>query len=44
MTWFDLVWFGLIWTGVPENGRLPDASQGAAHLRDVFYRMGYVAV
>jgi hypothetical protein len=24
----------------PENGRLPDASQGAQHLRDVFYRMG----
>lgn len=28
-------------SGVPENGRLPDASQGAAHLRDVFYRMGF---
>jgi hypothetical protein len=26
---------------VPENGRLPDASQGAQHLRDVFYRMGF---
>jgi Peroxidase len=25
----------------PPNGRLPDASQGAAHLRDVFYRMGF---
>lgn len=25
----------------PMNGRLPDASQGAAHLRDVFYRMGF---
>ena len=25
----------------PANGRLPDASQGAAHLRDVFYRMGF---
>jgi len=25
----------------PENGRLPDASQGAQHLRDVFYRMGF---
>ena len=25
----------------PVNGRLPDASQGAAHLRDVFYRMGF---
>ena len=26
---------------VPENGRLPDASQGAEHLRDVFHRMGF---
>lgn len=25
----------------PPNGRLPDASQGADHLRDVFYRMGF---
>ncbi len=25
----------------PENGRLPDALQGAAHLRDVFGRMGF---
>ena len=25
----------------PANGRLPDASQGAAHLRDVFGRMGF---
>jgi catalase (peroxidase I) len=25
----------------PENGRLPDASQGAQHLRDVFGRMGF---
>eukprot|EP00041_Stephanoeca_diplocostata_P005945 m.71658 g.71658 ORF g.71658 m.71658 type:complete len:399 (+) comp16088_c0_seq1:100-1296(+) len=25
----------------PENGRLPDATQGAQHLRDVFYRMGF---
>lgn len=25
----------------PANGRLPDASQGAAHLRDVFHRMGF---
>merc|ERR1712233_227982 len=25
----------------PPNGRLPDASQGAAHLRDVFGRMGF---
>uniref|UniRef100_A0A2N9J3V3 L-ascorbate peroxidase n=1 Tax=Fagus sylvatica TaxID=28930 RepID=A0A2N9J3V3_FAGSY len=24
----------------PEEGRLPDAKQGAKHLRDVFYRMG----
>ncbi|CAH1413667.1 unnamed protein product [Lactuca virosa] len=24
----------------PNEGRLPDAKQGAAHLRDVFYRMG----
>jgi hypothetical protein len=24
----------------PPLGRLPDASQGAQHLRDVFYRMG----
>jgi cytochrome c peroxidase len=23
------------------DGRLPDASQGAAHIRDVFYRMGF---
>ena len=28
-------------TKCPENGRLPDASQGAAHLRDVFGRMGF---
>lgn len=26
---------------VPENGRLPDATQGAAHLREVFGRMGF---
>ncbi|KAJ3339809.1 L-ascorbate peroxidase 3 [Gonapodya sp. JEL0774] len=26
---------------VPPNGRLPDASQGASHIRDVFYRMGF---
>eukprot|EP00811_Abedinium_folium_P033922 NODE_684_length_2837_cov_16.853506.p1 GENE.NODE_684_length_2837_cov_16.853506~~NODE_684_length_2837_cov_16.853506.p1 ORF type:complete len:645 (+),score=139.47 NODE_684_length_2837_cov_16.853506:557-2491(+) len=26
---------------VPENGRLPDASQGADHLRAVFGRMGF---
>lgn len=25
----------------PANGLLPDASQGAQHLRDVFYRMGF---
>ena len=25
----------------PPNGRLPDGSQGAQHLRDVFYRMGF---
>jgi cytochrome c peroxidase len=25
---------------VPD-GRLPDATQGAAHLRDIFYRMGF---
>lgn len=25
----------------PANGRLPDATQGAEHLRDVFYRMGF---
>lgn len=25
----------------PPNGRLPDASQGADHLREVFYRMGF---
>jgi len=24
----------------PPNGRLPDAALGAAHIRDVFYRMG----
>jgi catalase (peroxidase I) len=24
----------------PPNGRIPDASQGAAHLREMFYRMG----
>ncbi|GAV64839.1 LOW QUALITY PROTEIN: peroxidase domain-containing protein [Cephalotus follicularis] len=24
----------------PEEGRLPDAKQGASHLRDIFYRMG----
>lgn len=25
----------------PPNGRLPDATQGASHIRDVFYRMGF---
>jgi len=25
----------------PANGLLPDATQGAQHLRDVFYRMGF---
>lgn len=25
----------------PMNGRLPDAAQGAQHLRDVFYRQGF---
>jgi catalase (peroxidase I) len=25
----------------PPQGRLPDAAQGAQHLRDVFYRMGF---
>jgi len=25
----------------PPNGRLPDATKGAQHLRDVFYRMGF---
>ncbi|XWS45566.1 hypothetical protein CRYUN_Cryun15aG0147600 [Craigia yunnanensis] len=24
----------------PEEGRLPDANQGARHLKDIFYRMG----
>lgn len=26
---------------VPPDGRLPDASQGASHIRDIFYRMGF---
>jgi len=26
---------------VPPNGRLPDAAQGAQHVRDIFYRMGF---
>ena len=25
----------------PPNGRLPDAAQGAGHLREVFFRMGF---
>lgn len=25
----------------PANGRLPDAAQGAQHVRDIFYRMGF---
>jgi cytochrome c peroxidase len=25
----------------PPNGRLPDASKDAKHVRDVFYRMGF---
>jgi hypothetical protein len=28
-------------SGCPPNGRLPDAAQGAQHLRDVFYRQGF---
>ncbi|BFZ63510.1 heme peroxidase [Saitoella coloradoensis] len=28
-------------SNVPPNGRLPDASQGCPHLRDVFYRMNF---
>lgn len=28
-------------TWCPPNGRLPDATLGAQHLRDVFYRMGF---
>lgn len=28
-------------TNCPENGRLPDASLGCEHLRDVFGRMGF---
>lgn len=27
---------------VTPDGRLPDASQGSDHLRNIFYRMGYV--
>ncbi|CAF1313480.1 unnamed protein product [Didymodactylos carnosus] len=25
----------------PPDGRLPDGAQGAAHIRDIFYRMGF---
>ena len=25
----------------PPDGRLPDAAQGAKHVRDIFYRMGF---
>jgi len=25
----------------PPDGRLPDAAQGASHVRDIFYRMGF---
>ena len=28
-------------TTCPMNGRLPDAAQGAQHLRDIFFRMGF---
>ncbi|TVY55387.1 Cytochrome c peroxidase, mitochondrial [Lachnellula cervina] len=28
-------------TFAPPDGRLPDASQGAQHLRNIFYRMGF---
>ncbi|KNE67471.1 hypothetical protein AMAG_11933, partial [Allomyces macrogynus ATCC 38327] len=28
-------------TDIPPNGRLPDAAQGAPHIRDIFYRMGF---
>ena len=28
-------------TQCPANGRLPDGSLGAQHLRDIFYRMGF---
>ena len=26
------------------DGRLPDATQGADHLRNIFYRMGYAKI
>ena len=25
----------------PPDGRLPDAAQGAQHIRNIFYRMGF---
>lgn len=28
-------------TSCPPDGRLPDAAQGAQHVRDIFYRMGF---
>ena len=28
-------------TKCPPDGRLPDASKGPPHLRDIFYRMGF---
>lgn len=28
-------------TSIPPDGRLPDATKGQAHIRDVFYRMGF---
>jgi cytochrome c peroxidase len=28
-------------TDCPPQGRLPDATLGAQHLRDIFYRMGF---
>lgn len=28
-------------TGCTPDGRLPDATQGNKHLRDIFYRMGF---
>lgn len=28
-------------TKSPPDGRLPDAAQGAQHIRDIFYRMGF---
>ena len=28
-------------TKCPPDGRLPDASKGPPHIRDIFYRMGF---